>query len=86
MISNILKSVESIGGLQLDKHVIQKLDDPISIWNKFADSYDLGETIKKDIAEEFANAIKWQSADNDIKQQCSFSHLVLHSLFVRAPR
>ena len=67
MISDIFRSIDSTGGIQLDKHVIHKLDDPISLWNKFADGYNLDETVKKDIAEEFANAMRWQSADNDIQ-------------------
>jgi len=66
MISDIFRSIESTG-IQLDKHVIHKLDDPISLWNKFADGYNLDETIKTDIAEEFANAMRWQSADNDFQ-------------------
>lgn len=48
--------------VQLEKHAIRKSNDTLSIWNKFAISHNVDETVQGDIAQEFSSAIKWQGS------------------------
>ncbi|KXN81323.1 hypothetical protein AN958_05178 [Leucoagaricus sp. SymC.cos] len=41
--------------------VFVPVKDPLSIWNAFADAMNLDPAISKDIGEEFASAVKWQT-------------------------
>ena len=46
--------------VQLEKNTIRESADTFSIWNKFAISHNVDETVQADIAQEFYSAVKRQ--------------------------
>lgn len=64
VVSHLLHVFQSSIGLRLRRDVIHRTNDPLTIWCRFANSFDLDQDIQKSIADDLNNAIEWQSALN----------------------
>ncbi|KAF8972124.1 IucC family-domain-containing protein [Flammula alnicola] len=61
LISDILDVLRDGNRVNLEKNLVHKSTDALSVWNKFATSHKLDESIQLDIAQEFSSAVKWQA-------------------------
>ena len=62
MASSIVESLVAQSHVHLEKNMLYESTDASSLWDKFATSYKLDDSIRQDISGELASAVKWQGS------------------------